>query len=177
MILCSRCMLLAYRNHLATRGKMYGSSKANQEAMFRHRRFKPHLPSHRHLPDTLQLIVLPRRVQQARSHNLLPLARIPHGGFLWCLLCAVRLLQRVNNGDAAHGQSFSLHVCYLIDFCRDTVNMANLGLAHFRGSYVVACRDKGSTCPGCCLSLHILKFNGLCGFLTKCLEYLPGETS
>jgi hypothetical protein len=52
------------------------------------------------------MIVLPQRVQQARSHNLLPPARIPHGGFVWCGLSAVHLLQRVDNGDAAHERLF-----------------------------------------------------------------------
>jgi hypothetical protein len=109
MILCSHCMLLPDRKHLATRGKMYSSIKANQEAMLRHPRLKSHLPSHRRLPDLFQLIVLPRWVQEARSRNPLTPARIPHGGFLCCLLSAVRLLQRVDNGHAAHGQLFSLH--------------------------------------------------------------------
>ena len=113
MILCSHCMLLPDRNHLAIREKMYSSSKANQEVMFRHPRLKPHLPSHRRLPDPLQLIVLPRRVQEVRSRNPLPPAKTPHGGFLWCLLFAVRLLQRVDSGDAAHGQLFSLHLVLL----------------------------------------------------------------
>jgi len=58
---------------------------------------------HRRLPDPLLIIVLPQRVQQARSHNLLPPGRIPHGGLVWCFLSAVLLLQRVDNGDAVHG--------------------------------------------------------------------------
>jgi len=61
---------------------------------------------HPRLPDPLQTIVLPQRVQQARRHNLLPSARVPHGGLVWCFLFAVLLLQRVDNGDAAHEQLF-----------------------------------------------------------------------
>jgi len=61
---------------------------------------------HRRLPDPLLIIVLPQQVQQAHSHTLLPPARIPHGGLVWFFLSAVLLLQRVDNGDAAHEQLF-----------------------------------------------------------------------
>ena len=106
MILCSQCMLLRDSNRLATRGKMRISSKANQKARLRRPSFKVHLPMHRRLPDPLQIIISQQKVQQARSHNLLPLARIPHGGRVWCFLSAVLLLQRVDNRDAAHEQLF-----------------------------------------------------------------------
>ena len=113
MILCSHCMLLGDRNHLATKEKMHSSSKASQKARLRHPCLKPHLPLYRRLRHLLQLIVSPQLVQQARSHNPLPPAGIPHGGLVWCFLSAVLLLQRVDNGDAAHGQLFFLHIVLL----------------------------------------------------------------
>jgi len=61
---------------------------------------------HQRLPVLLQIIALPQQVQQARSHNLLPPARIPHGGFVWCFSSAVLPLQRVDNGYAVHEQLF-----------------------------------------------------------------------
>ena len=102
MILCSHCILLDDRNDLATRGKIYSGSMANQEARLRCPRLKLHLQSHRRLPDLLRLIELPQQVQQARIHNLLPPATIPPGGLVWCFLFAVLLFKRVVDGDAAY---------------------------------------------------------------------------
>ena len=130
-------MLLLDRNHLE---KMYSSRKANQEAMFRHPRLKPHLPSHRRLPDPLQLIVLPLQMQQARSRKPLPPARIPHGGFLWCLLSVVRLLQRVVNGHAAHGQLFSLPCSSFVSLIP---TLFDFGSFMSRTHFIAVCRRVG----------------------------------
>ena len=40
----------------------------------------------------------------------LPPTRIPHAGLVWCFSSAVFLFKRIDNGDAAHGQLFSLHL-------------------------------------------------------------------
>jgi len=66
----------------------------------------------------------------------------------------VRLIpEGVNNGIAAHGQLFPLHLVllyHLVDFRRDTVNMGDLGLAYTLEADTIACRDKGSARTGCC---------------------------
>ena len=129
MVLCSHCMLLRDRNHLVTRGKIYSSSKTNQTVRLRYPTLKLHLASHRHLSDPLQIIVLPQREQQARSHNLLPPARIPHGGLVWCFSPAVLLFQRADNGDAAHEQLF----LFIYFFCNSNLArcLAHALITHF----------------------------------------------
>ena len=153
MILCSHCMLLRDCDHLAARGKIC-SSKANPKARLKCPSLKFHLAAHRHLPDPLQMIVLLQRVQQARSHNLLPPARIPHGGLVWCFLSAVLLFQRVDNGDAADEQLF----LFIQFFCNSNLVscLPHTLIAHFS----MICQNNllglsQSAPTGCCqLSLY-----------------------
>ncbi|OJA14044.1 hypothetical protein AZE42_12390, partial [Rhizopogon vesiculosus] len=84
-------MLLGELNDLATRGRHHSSSKVNHKAKLRHLHHKPHLRLHRRPPHLLRLIVSPPAVQQRRSHNLLPPARVPRGGLVWCFSSAVHL--------------------------------------------------------------------------------------
>ena len=132
-------MLLGDRNHLATRGKICSSGKANQKDSLRCPSLKLHLASHRHLPEPLQIIVLLQWVQQARSRNLLPPARIPRGGLVWCFLSAVLLLQRDDSGDAAHEQQCKFFVFQNIHNVNENINeriralRVSLPTVHLRG--------------------------------------------
>ncbi|OAX34527.1 hypothetical protein K503DRAFT_785702 [Rhizopogon vinicolor AM-OR11-026] len=71
------CMLLGDLNNLARRGKQHSISRANHKAKLRHRCRKLYLLLHRRLLHLPRLIVLPPAMQQQRSHNLLPPARVP----------------------------------------------------------------------------------------------------
>ncbi|OAX30828.1 hypothetical protein K503DRAFT_162521 [Rhizopogon vinicolor AM-OR11-026] len=111
------CTFLGDLNNLATRGKQHSnSSKANHKAKLRHRHRKLHLLLHRRLPHLPRLIVLLPAVRQRHSHNLLPPARVRHGGLVWYFSSAVRLSTSTDNGVQHMGNAF--HYVYPVLLCR-----------------------------------------------------------
>jgi len=146
-------MLLGDTNDLTTIGKKHNNNKVILKARLRRPRRKPHLQIDVHLTSSSQYYdhggcnryAIATRCHQQESPTF--------NGLVWCFSSDRSSNSRgVNNGVAAHGKLFFLHLVllyHLVDFRRDIVNMRNSALAHTLEADTIACRDKGPACIGC----------------------------